>query len=419
LSVLATGPLRGAPAQSGRVAPTPRPTAATPEADPPNRPGAVAGSDGEYKLVFPNVYKGRRYFSADADRGLMDRTRRSRLDNFVERLNEAGAQGYGLTSFVADYPFVALVRAGGGRHEFALFETSSPFAFHVGLQFREKYAESAGQGFRLAEHSLLSAACEKVDPENSLSNENCLYRHLFLLKRESRIVRPAQFRVARSVPVRGVKPALELTADVREALAEGLHPTRALSAFEVLLEREAGGGRPAKDRPDVQVVRSSSFWHRDNLEEHVNKLARQGYRLALVNRGIALMYRPGVEAAPVTYVWLKAKDKSFTKRLAQLQQSGAVYLTTYPDEEGGETGLIFETGGTEGARRREYKVLEFDFQVVENSGPKDGAGGTIHIDLAPSSKETLKALNRSAAEGFSVRDLFTGNKLSVLLERPL
>jgi len=41
----------------------------------------------------------------------------------------------------------------------------------------------------------------------------------------------------------------------------------------------------------------------------------------------------------------------------------------------------------------------------------------VHIDLTPSSKETMKMLNSLAKDGFLVKDLFVSDKVSVLLER--
>ncbi len=42
---------------------------------------------------------------------------------------------------------------------------------------------------------------------------------------------------------------------------------------------------------EVRVVRSNDFWERDELPKKVNELARQGFRLALADYEIALMYR--------------------------------------------------------------------------------------------------------------------------------
>jgi regulator of replication initiation timing len=59
-------------------------------------------------------------------------------------------------------------------------------------------------------------------------------------------------------------------------------------------------------------------------------------------------------------------------------------------------------------------VLKFDFEEVEDSAAK-----RVNIDLTKPSKETLKALDNLAQEGFAVCDVFLSDKFSVLLERSL
>ena len=126
--------------------------------------------------------------------------------------------------------------------------------------------------------------------------------------------------------------------------------------------------------------------------------------------------------APVSYIWLYARKKSFEQELARLQDSGAIYRMTYPEFRGnGENILIFEQPAADVSKRREYKVLKLEFQETENFTDQK-----VGIDLTPSSKETIKTLNSLVNEGFAVLDLFnskpnarTHNALvtSILLER--
>lgn len=406
-------PFLSASAQSGRAVKVPQPTP-TPRSTSSSQSNAKPNFDGNgdlYKLIFPTEATGER----SRDRVDKERVRHAYLNNFIGQLNEAGSKGYKLISVVASHPLVALVKLDESPHEYDWFETDSKLAFSVG-KFEEKYAKLLERGFHLADHALLSKYCEDIDPDNSLMGQDCEFRHLFLVERQ--IVggeKPVQFERVRSAPVRGSKPAIELTTQVKEKLAEGFYPTGIFSAFEVLVERPAKSDGSLEEMLDVQVVRASSFWERDNLEEKVNEKARQGYRMALVNKGIAVMYRPDEAAAPVTYVWVKATDKGFEKRLLELQ-SKAVYRMTYPDDDGDETKLIFEQGA--GVERREYRVLKFEFKYTEN------AEGTRElIDLTPSGEEALNSLHSLVREGFAVRDLLYSNRssflngASVILER--
>jgi hypothetical protein len=186
------------------------------------------------------------------------------------------------------------------------------------------------------------------------------------------------------------------------------------SKWEILLTQTENTEEPSTGSPDVQVVMSLGL---KDVKKRVSELAKQGYRLLLVNSGIAVMYRRSDTATPVSYIWLNAKGKEFEKELAQLQAQGAAYRMTYPDEEGKENNLIFEQKAVDDGTRREYKALKFEFQVVEDLNLKNGTEKEVHIDLTPASKETISLMNSLVAEGFVVRDLFLTDKPSVLLER--
>ena len=99
----------------------------------------------------------------------------------------------------------------------------------------------------------------------------------------------------------------------------------------------------------------------------------------------------------------------------KLQETGAVYRMTYTGDSGIEDQLMFEQDPVGESKRREYKVLRFDFEMVQ------GPNSEVRVDLTPSAKETMKLLNTLAVEGFVVRDLFVSesvsNSVSVLLER--
>lgn len=414
LLIVSTTPFLIASAQSGRVVPAPQPTptptsrdTVTKQPDAKSKPVIAAGAD-EYKLVFPAGYEGKRSYRMDKERKALARATSSELSNFIEQLNKAGAQGYKLTSTVNRGFPVGIARLDEVQYEYEGFDTTSNLFFTV-VGFEEKFAEPSRRGFRLADHFLISKYCEYLDPDNSAMGENCEFIHRFLLEREKGIEKPGPHMLVDSAPGWRAQQGVEMSARIKEALAEGFYPTTVLSKFEMLLEQTHKSDERLADKPEVQVVTSSL---RDDVKNKVNELAKQGYRLALTGNGIAVMYRNGDSATPVTYVWLKAKDKSFEKQLAKLQESGALYQMTYPDDDGEEARLVFEQQPVNEGQRREYRVLKFEFQFTENA-----AEGKVHIYLAPSSKETMNTLNRLAREGFAVRDLFVSNEVGVILER--
>lgn len=421
-------PLMTASAQSGRTVqpppPTPAPQTAMPK-QPDDKPKFVIDVNADkYKLVFPLGYEGRRFYVAGKNVAELERAVRSVRDNFIEQLNKAGAQGYRLIS--ATNSLSGIMKLDEAQYEYAWFATTSNL-FFAKIGFEENYTPLAKQGYRVVDHIFLSRLCEMDGPtrytehgvDTSFQTEQCEYNDLFLLEREKGFETAREYKLLSSVPRWGGKPSVELSSAIGEHLAKGFYPTRLFSQFEILLEPvEKQDEQGLTERPEVQVIRSSEW--RDNLWKRVNELAKQGYRLALTNDGVAVMYRADDGAPSVSYIELDATKKNFKKQLAELASGGAIYRMTYPNGKitGTENKLVFEQRlANNGGERREYKVLEFEFQNVENNIEK-----RVQTNLAPSSKETLKQMNELAKEGFILRDLFISrlyysDKVSVLLER--
>jgi hypothetical protein len=231
------------------------------------------------------------------------------------------------------------------------------------------------------------------------------------------VSKPVRFSLARSDVPAGfkVKNEANLTAQIKENLPAGFYPVEVFSKWEILLTRTEEMEDHSAEKPDVQVVMSLGS---TTVREKVNALGKQGYRLATMNKGTAVMYRYSAEVMkPFAYKWLKAGDKTFDEQLAKLQAEGATYRMSYPEPPDIKNRLVFEQGPVVDGQRGEYKVLPLEFRVVEDwklKNPKPEE----HIDLSNSSKQTLNTL---ASEGFVVRELFVSdvvtNKVSVLLER--
>jgi hypothetical protein len=343
-------------------------------------------------------------------------------DSFIEQLNEAGARGYRLIAW--GDPIIGIVRLGNVQYEYAWIETVSllDYTFEWGFTragFEAQYAEFASQGFSVVGHLYLGSICksepttyDQYGPVPSFLPPKCKHRDFFLLEREKGIEIPREFKLVGHVPRwRGPGNEAALTTQINDYMAMGFNPILAISRYEVLLQPITGKDQFLPKDAEVKVVIG-------NVKKKVNELARQGYRLALTQFQIAVMYPPRGTTAPVSYIWLDSrKKKSFEQELVRLQDSGAIYRMTYPNSEGDEYTLIFEQPGIDGSKRYQYKVLKVDFQETENF-----ADQRMDFDLAPSSKETMKMLNRLVKEGFAVRDLFVSDpryteRASILLER--
>ena len=142
-----------------------------------------------------------------------------------------------------------------------------------------------------------------------------------------------------------------------------------------MVEKPDEDGRSI-DWADVEVVPASRYWSADHSKSRINNLAERGYRLAMLNSRIALMYKDHATTTPVTYFWLhtttqwnwrteKRKRKDLEEKLAKIEAAGAVYRTTYVDNQAYYK-LIFEQNQADDHRRNEYKLLAFNFEFQRN-----------------------------------------------------
>jgi hypothetical protein len=405
-------------AQAGRPIPQPMPSP-TPATVSTALDKIPDSNNDPYKVVFPTT--------ADTDRS---------LQSFVKELNKAGEQGYNLISVAYRWQPktpttrreyfvpVAILKLDEVQYEYDWFETTSDSVVTID-GFASEFAESSKRGFRLANRFLSRSYC---DPENALGTIGkdifggggaCELKDLFLLKRRKGAVKPGQFIIARSAVRAGfkVKNEADLTTQIKENLQAGFYPVEVFSKWEILLAHAEEKQDDPADNPDVKVVMSLGL---TSVREKVNALGKQGYRLATMNQGTAVMYRYGETVKPLAYTWLKAGDKKFDERLATLQAAGAMYRMSYPEPHNIKNRLVFEQGPVGDGERREYKVIQLEFQVVQDWKVKSPAPDVL-IELADSYKAVSRLLTILATQGFIVRDLFVSNvvtsKVSVLLER--
>ena len=405
-SIFLTGLISIASAQSGRVAPTPTPQAA-PSTEPEAAPKVIplAGRD-KYKLVFaPGYSTAEPPAPAGVDKRLVRLFRQPSypaFDSFMAELNKVGEQGYRLVSSVQGR--LAILKSDEAQYQYVSFVTVSD-GEDSKVGFLGRYTQLAKLGYRLVSHSLYYKYCDSADFENAKFYETCEYKDFFLTEKGMGVERPGSprmvFSVARGLFFgRDLPPHADvMTTGLREVMSSSYLPTAALSRFEILVEQPANEAERTAARPEVRVLRSSSFWGSDNVRGKINEAAQQGFRLALIENGIAVMYRQ--EETPATYVWVEADNKRTEERLAKLQASGAIYRMIYPDSLGRESIFVFEQKQADDGRRREYKLLRLELQSEEDRVEKK-----VRTDLSPSSKETMKEFDRLVKEGFVVRDLF-------------
>ena len=170
--------------------------------------------------------------------------------------------------------------------------------------------------------------------------------------------------------------------------------------LKVVLEKTRYKNDLLSDKPDVQIVRSG--WGRGDVMEKANNLGKQGYRLAMTNNRIAVMYRNSETAEiPVIYFTLKTDTKNLEKEIADLQRKGAIYKTFYPDARGNENTLIFELNLQNGVERAEFKILKFELSSKQDTNEEK-----VFTNHTPASKTALETMNILVKNGFEARDLF-------------
>ncbi|MDX6712810.1 MAG: hypothetical protein QOH96_3826, partial [Blastocatellia bacterium] len=337
-------------AQSGRVTSSPQSKpdpVLTPPVKPleesevkPNRPVDIDAD--VYRLVFPTHYEG--YLLNGQHINVGPSTKK----NFIQALDEAGALGFKVVSTVGGFP-VAFGKRDDVQHEYALFQTKGNFWNKGG--FEASYTHLSRQGFQLIAGLDVGERCEDFTPMGEMPYRECVYEDLFLAERQKGVDEPGrEHRLAFTGPSFRNKTATALNKQIGDRLNEGYYPTFLLSKFEILLEL-TGKRNESVDKADVRVVASGS---RDDLAKEVNEMAKQGYRLSMVNNKIALMRRNGADATPTSYVWLDATAEDFENQLTQMQEQGAIYLMTYPSDRKVKNKLIFEQKASGDNTRREY-----------------------------------------------------------------
>lgn len=368
-------------------------------------PKTSSSADAIYKLVYAREYDGKAISVGNKE---FDEHRRAILQDFTSQLNEAGRHNYRAISMSANP--VAIVRLDEEQYEYEWFDTTSPVHFaKAGLG--AKLEELGKAGLRVIEHFPIRQTCNPIQLEEPAYGDTCEYKDLFIAERPNKSKKSVEQVVIGISPGWGATPSEPLTAEIAERLAEGFYPVRALSQFEILLERVKQQDDIPKVKPDVRIVRSG--WGTDNVKTKVNELAERGYRIAVVANDIAVMYRNSdTPRVPVRYRWVRADKKDFLKELEKLQKDRIRYHAAYPNEKGTRNTLIFEQNLDGKGQQSEFKLLTFEFNSVESLiGPK------VYRDLTPGSKEAVKTMNKLAGEGFVVRDLFYTGKVSVIMER--
>ena len=377
----------------------------------------------QYKLIFPKAYKSPSYYPLKKARDGAPylEFKRVQLNNFLNELNDAGARGYKLVSAAHEeipVAISAISRIQGVQYEYELVITSSLVSSL--LDRKDNFEELSKRGFHFAAHFEFATYCRDTNGDGDSSTADaCNTVDVVVLERKKGADKPTEYSLIHPTG-RWPSPLENWLADqVKQKLVNGFEPTHLIGNYGIFVEKD---DQRSIDGGDIQVLPPSKYWTADHSKSRINNLAKQGYRLAMLNSRIALMYKNHETTTPVTYLWLhtttqrnwrieKRKRKDLEEKLAELEAAGAVYRTTYVDNQEYYK-LVFEQNALSNPRRNEYKVFAFDFEFRQ-----DVPASNVNVDLATASKEQLKLINSLAKDGFVVRDLFIAGGYNILLER--
>ena len=372
-------------------------------------PSRIIASDAdEYKLVFSTspIDRSGVKSAKNIHKWYVQYADKKDSENVVEQLNVLGAQGYKFIA--ATNTFAAgLVRLDEGQYEYQGFRTESSYLYDK-PGFTEENERLAAQGFHFRLNSMTYGIC---DQDKDLSwMMDCYYNDFFLFEKEKNGKPPLP--MSGFVSIGGIRgsPEADMTGEIKEKMVDGFLPVAAFSFHEIWLQKQTDTDALLDDAPEIKAVRSTRS--AGYLRGKINEWASQGFRLGIITNGLAIMYRRQNEAVPAKYVWLEARKKNFEKTLNEMAAQGAAYRATYPGTYGEKKTLIMETPLNPGEKKRNYKLLQFDFEYKQN------ADGTITRHLTEASKDVVKNLNKLANENFVVRDmLYYDGQFCILLER--
>ena len=369
-----------------------------------------------YRLVYPTSYEGKchrekkypgRCLTA-GEEAFLQRAR-SGIENFIGQLNKLGGQNYRLDTVKwGAYP-VGFVKPSEKQYEYAWLEVDSRF-FSDKNGFAEEIEGFAKRGFRLIEYKKLSRTCSytgEYQAMESVQNQTCSYIDAFLFEKEKPATEIPRQLLARGLGSWSGTASEKLTKQINDKLSEGFFPVATAPNFELLLEHSSDKAEFSAEKPELLVVKSGR-------KKKINELAAQGFRLELMNDALALMIRWKKNTVPVSYVWLKSKNKNFAGEFAALTGKGAVYHSGITNDFGRIENLVLEQSIENPMRRREYKLLELDFLDIEKPVEK-----RIETQLKPSAIESLKAVEELIIQGFELREIIYMDKMTILLERQI
>lgn len=359
------------------------------------------------------------------------------IKDFVSKLNELGKIGYKL-KMVWRYP-------GTSTYENPLFiQTAGVVELQKGETFEydwfpsitlddfiEQLSPKAEKGFYFSQNiffglwknpyeNLPEITAEKGTPDadlqsikrsieliKRLTSEEPIIGSILILERNSKIIRPVEFKFATAIPAKSIfgtnvidtgkiNETLEAsinaldTINYRPVLAfysSTVFKTRVSQLPTILFQNKSE--KVSEEKPIYKVVGGNRLI--SSFRKDVDKLNKEGFSIVTITSMLSLAVKNNSQKS---YIWLEPLKKDFLQKLSEISKNGARYLTQTGQE------MIFEKPLSDDGQRFEYKVLN----MKEN------------ISFRMSNSPTQE-FNEYITQGYQPRSLFYQDGMNILFER--
>jgi hypothetical protein len=243
--------------------------------------------------------------------------------------------------------------------------------------------------------------------------------NLYLLERvDGQPATPRVYKLFKAGVGTGRTPTAKLQAMLDQSLKEGFLPVGAYLTIDLknLFSIDAASAilvekREAEKNFEYKFVRGNQS---DGLWEDIEALAKQGFRIKLMNYNTAIMHREPGDALPVSYTHLRASDEKFQSHLAATLAKNPQFYGTAAYGDGlwmklNKNSLIFENLASAG---NEYKFVNV-LPLIPKQYRKNPA------EFAKTLENPQTLFSRAEDEGFTPCDLYYSDSegLVIVFER--
>lgn len=360
------------------------------------------------------------------------------IKNFIKKLNKHGKCGYklekltyllsGSTEMFDEIIMAAVVkRDTSDRYEYDWFEAVTPgevvtrinlrakkgFYFRDIIPFAQNFCPKSKQ------YSSETEQTEKMWDQIK-ENLSLVFGDIYFLEKKESEDKVKEYRNLVGNLGWGKKPTEELQRSLDEKVKENFHPVAIGSskvfnkeAMTILVERDEDK-KYLSPNLIYKIVRSEF-----SFEKNVNRLAKEGFKLALTGEiwayRHAVMVKETENKLPLfSYDWINTATKSGAKEVINLPKDTAVPKFAVSRLTGcfyTESRLVFEKSNVEN-RSLDFKVINLTDKLPNETFNNDVAEAGFYP-----SEETTRKFQNLLKDGYVIQELFVMGNIFVILSK--